>query len=222
MDARLWQRLTAFGRDMLVTPDMLTNRSMSGHPIWGRGDRRPVIVLHGFMSHATSMERFAESAVQRGHAVAAPQWTATDSVRYQAAGLVDLLGRMDESAHLVGHSLGGVVAVKAAVDRPELVASIASIASPLGGSHLARLPLVRQSALVDAVPARSAARHLREVPVPLFSVAGEFDPLVPVKSALALASEDRSLVVPEGLAALLWRDDVVNAIAMFQESVDSE
>lgn len=213
-------RVQAVARDLAAARGVMTNRSMFEDPIAADGDGTPVILLHGFMGHPSSMERFAESAIERGHPVVAPQRNPTDTVDYQVAGLLHLAESMSEPSHVVGHSLGGVVAVLAAVKQPDLFASVATVASPLGGSHWARLPLIRQSPLSEVRPGECAANRVGMVPVPLLSVAGEFDPLVPVKSALALSSAGLSVVVPEGHATVLWSEMTVYAVATFQNEVE--
>lgn len=217
---KILERVQAIGRDLASARGVVTNRSVFSEPISVTGNGRPIVLLHGFMGHPSSLELFALSAIERDHTVIAPQGNPTDTVNYQISGLYDLIESLDSPVHIVGHSLGGVVAVLASMERPELFASIVTIASPLGGSHWAKLPLVRQSVLAGVHPEECAARKAMGVSVPLFSVAGEFDPLVTVNSALALSTNGLSLEVPEGHASILWSPRVVDAATVFQVAVD--
>ena len=103
-----------------------------------RGSGPSVVFLHGLASH---LDTWADQAARiedryqtirvdlRGHGDSSTPggpWTIADLAR-DVAELLAHLGI--ERAHFVGHSAGGVVAVRLVLDRPELVASLCLVAT---------------------------------------------------------------------------------------------
>jgi pimeloyl-ACP methyl ester carboxylesterase len=62
----------------------------------------------------------------------------------------------ERKVHLIGHSLGGVIARSAAVRWPELAASVITMASPFRGIHAHPLILEAQALVRGRIMARSA------------------------------------------------------------------
>src|SRR5690242_11424198 len=98
-----------------------------------RGSGPAAVFLHGL---ASSLETWADQAARiedryrtirvdlRGHGQSSTPdgpWTIADLAR-DVADLLAYLGI--ERAHFVGHSAGGVVAVRLTLDRPDLIASL--------------------------------------------------------------------------------------------------
>jgi esterase len=99
----------------------------------GESDQEPVLVLHGMMGHAREWDVLASSLArahrvialdQRGHGESG--WATDYTLPAFAADVVALLGHLGISrAHLVGHSMGGLVALAVAADHPALVNRLA-------------------------------------------------------------------------------------------------
>ena len=98
---------------------------------WGNHHNPPILLLHGFLSHAHTWSRLAESIRmdyhvlaldQRGHG--ASEWAdagaySIDDHFTDLAGFIDLLDLKD--LILIGHSMGGRNALFYAACRPELI-----------------------------------------------------------------------------------------------------
>jgi pimeloyl-ACP methyl ester carboxylesterase len=101
--------------------------------IWGSGPR--VVLVHGAITNGPSAwskqrplsEHWQLVVVNRPGFVPNPPITRCD-FEVDAEGLLDLL---EEPAHVVGHSYGGLIALLAASYRPESVRSLAVIEPPV-------------------------------------------------------------------------------------------
>jgi pimeloyl-ACP methyl ester carboxylesterase len=115
--------------------------TLNGHRTWavlGRGRGPRVVLLHGGLSSSASLLRsigprlsrqFAVSAFdRRGHGR-----TADTDAPFHYADMADetiaFLELLGGRAHLVGHSDGGIVALLAALQRPDLVKRVAAVGS---------------------------------------------------------------------------------------------
>jgi pimeloyl-ACP methyl ester carboxylesterase len=183
----------------------------------------PVVLVHG-LSGSSSWWKRVVPALEDDHEVRVldlpPRLTLEDATRW-------LADRLDEPAHLVGHSMGGLIAARLAADRPELVERLVLIA-PAGASPGTRLahvaPLVRtvrrSSPWFVATLARDALRtgpfrlwraagevleadlraHLEDISAPTLVVWGGRDRLFPPALGEVFRAEirDATLVVLEG------------------------
>jgi len=115
--------------------------ALNGHPTWalrGRGRGPRLVLLHGGLSSSASLLRsigprlsrhFAVSAFdRRGHGRTADTDAPFhyDDMADETIAFLELLGGR---SHLVGHSDGGVVALLAALKRPDLVRRVVSVGS---------------------------------------------------------------------------------------------
>jgi pimeloyl-ACP methyl ester carboxylesterase len=135
-----------------MTPELDTDLSVRriGRP---RGEAPTMVWLHGLTDSGSGWpgaERhwgpaYSIIAVdQRGHGTS-PRFTPEQLEAHPGEVMVDdatgLLEQLDEPAVLVGHSLGGAVALATAVRRPELVrAVVLEDPAPLGPADLQRDP----------------------------------------------------------------------------------
>lgn len=185
---------------------------------------RPVVLVHGLAGSARWW-RETEAALARTHAVHAVDLPGFGSERRARFALGDAPARLAERlenvgpAHLVGHSLGGLLCARVAAQRPELVdrlvlvapagsltgTTIRSQALPLARALVVAQPRFLRLLTADAMRAGprtivGAARELlhddvlpelRSVRAETLLVWGERDPLVPPSVGELFRSELR-------------------------------
>jgi pimeloyl-ACP methyl ester carboxylesterase len=228
--------------------------AVDGEPVRHRatGDGEPVVLVHGLSASWRWWEATAQHLGERfrvllpdlpGHGdrpsmrapalAGAPEWLAA---WLRSAGL--------ERAHLVGHSLGGLVCARLAIRRPELVDRLVLVAPagvperslvgsvlPLAASVASASPaflrrLVGDAARAGPVTLLRAARDLLdddlrdELPglrAPTLLIWGGRDPLVPVRHARTF----RSLIPDVRLVVLrdAWHVPMVEQEAAFSDAV---
>jgi pimeloyl-ACP methyl ester carboxylesterase len=99
-----------------------------------RGDLQPVIALHCSGAGAGQWRQLGEVLDSR-YDLIAPEHYGCESVgpwsgahaftlADEAAVTIEIIDRADSTVHLVGHSYGGGVALRAAVERPDRIASL--------------------------------------------------------------------------------------------------
>jgi 3-oxoadipate enol-lactonase len=114
------------------------------------GRARPeVLLLPGLGDDAASLEPFAEPITRAGHAVVvidnpgvgrSSAWSSPDTTALIADDLVGVLTAMDVASplHVVGFSMGGMVAQEIALRHPSLVATLTLAATAARPSRYAR------------------------------------------------------------------------------------
>ncbi len=117
---------------------------------WGPEELPAVVCLHGVSGHARRFERLARMLDDvrrvaaydlRGHGRS--PWSGEQSLDQHVADLDEVLDTLGlDSAALVGHSLGGLVAVRAACRQPERVSALVLLDPPL----FTPAPLLRERA----------------------------------------------------------------------------
>ena len=129
------------------------------------GEGPPILLVHGFGGAAWNWTELAPLLAGRrilipdlpGHGGSSPLPAPS------LAGFADALaGILDEPAGVVGHSLGGVVALRLAERRPELVRGLV-LAAPAGISSSTRLAEVSLGLIGVLRPGRIAARRLDRI-----------------------------------------------------------
>lgn len=115
--------------------------TLHGHEVRYRmgGEGPAVLLIHGMAGSSRTWKDVTDLLVREGHTVIAPDLLGHGlsakpmgdySLGAFASGLRDLLGVIDvERATIVGHSLGGGVAMQLAYQHPELVERLALVAS---------------------------------------------------------------------------------------------
>lgn len=111
------------------------------HPPSGPTDAPPVVLVHGTMDRATSLAKVARRLPdlfvirydRRGYGDSrlAPDGTAVPlaaTIDEQVADLLDVIGA--SPSVVVGHSMGGTIALAAAARHPDLVIAVGSYESP--------------------------------------------------------------------------------------------
>lgn len=114
------------------------------YEVFGRG--QPIIFLHSWLGSWRYWVPTMDLASERYRAYALDFWGFGESDRkganFNVTGYVDMLCHfMDELgmpvANLVGHGMGGIVAIRAARERPERFLKVMTVATPLTGQAIA-------------------------------------------------------------------------------------
>jgi len=121
-----------------------TDQGIVHYEVFGRG--RPVILLHGWLGSWGVWQETMAHLGRHYRAYALDFWGFGESGKkrdsYDVADFVSLVDQFMEQlgitrAPLVGHSMGGTVALSVAIQFPHRVSRVAVIGSPIVGSSLA-------------------------------------------------------------------------------------
>jgi pimeloyl-ACP methyl ester carboxylesterase len=206
------------------------------------GDGTPVALLHGLSGSSQWWSRNVDALAER-HLVAAIDQAGFGRSRRGAMSLsfhesAALLARwietFGEPVHLVGHSMGGQLAVRIAAERPDLVRSLVLVSAagmpfhldprphvrslpkpPYGGVSIARVlvpDFLRAGPTSVAIASARVLRDdvralLRRLRIPVLLVWGENDPLVPLVYGEAMLREiegARLEVIPRAAHVPMW------------------
>lgn len=210
------------------------------------GAGTPVVLLHGLSGSSRWWSKNVEALAAK-HLVAAVDLTGfgrttsffglpatLPSFGEVTALLARWMETLGEPAHLVGHSMGGQIAIRLAAERPDLVRSLLLVNSagmpfkldpfphlrplpkpPFGGPRIAQVLLpdfLRAGPTSIAVASARVLRGdmrawMREVKVPTLLVWGENDPLVPLRFGEAMQREipnARLIVIPRAAHNTMW------------------
>jgi pimeloyl-ACP methyl ester carboxylesterase len=210
------------------------------------GSGTPVALIHGLSGSSRWWSRNIDALAER-HLVAAVdlvgfgrnrRFIGTPVVLPPFSEVTALLARwletFGEPVHLVGHSMGGQIAIGLAAERPDLIRSLVLVNAagmpfhldprphirplpkpPYGGPGIARvlLPdfLRAGPASVAIASTRVMRSDMREmmhaIRVPTLLVWGENDPLVPLRYGEAMQQEiagSRLLVIPRAAHVAMW------------------
>lgn len=122
---------------------IVTDQGIVHYEAYGRG--QPVILLHGWLGSWGYWLRTMEALKGKYRCYALDFWGFGDSGKrrssYQVSDFVGLVDQfMDrlgiESAPIVGHSMGGTVAISLALAKPERVQRVIVVGSPIVGDSL--------------------------------------------------------------------------------------
>jgi pimeloyl-ACP methyl ester carboxylesterase len=122
---------------------IITNQGVVHYETVGRG--KPVILLHGWLGSWGCWLGTMESLSNRYRAYALDFWGFGESdKRRESYNVVDFVALVDQfmerlgiqSAPVIGHSMGGTVALNLALDRPNRVEKVAVVGSPIDGRSL--------------------------------------------------------------------------------------
>lgn len=177
-------------------------------------DDHLVVALHGLFATGGVMLPLRERLERHGVATAAMSYTPGPAIAEVAAHVAEWLEPVSAKLHLVGHSLGGVVARTFAVKygRGRVVQTI-SLASPFAGVKVGTLgrgiPLAR-----DLDEGSALLRELRFEPsIPHLSVIATDDHMIPSPLSHALPGGDVLVLDGTGHNALIYDPRVEQAIA---------
>ncbi len=125
---------------------IVTSQGIVHYEAYGRG--RPVILLHGWInSWGVWQEEMIQLADRGGYKVYALDfWGFGESAKsktppFRVTSYVEMVDQFMEAlgilrAPVLGHSMGGTVALRLALDRPERVTRVACVGSPINGNSL--------------------------------------------------------------------------------------
>ncbi|MGQ9600425.1 MAG: alpha/beta fold hydrolase [Anaerolineae bacterium] len=122
---------------------VVTEQGIVHYEVVGRG--KPVVLLHGWLGSWGCWLGTMEALASRYRAYALDFWGFGESDKrrtsYKISDFVDLVDQFMErlgisEAPVVGHSMGGTVALNLALDHPERVQKVAVVGSPIDGRSL--------------------------------------------------------------------------------------
>ena len=122
---------------------IVTDQGIVHYEAYGRGE--PVILLHGWLGSWGYWFRTMEVLKNKYRCYALDFWGFGDSGKrrssYQVSDFVGLVDQfMDrlgiDADPIVGHSMGGTVAISLAIEKPERVRRVIVVGSPIGGDSL--------------------------------------------------------------------------------------
>jgi pimeloyl-ACP methyl ester carboxylesterase len=236
------------GEDAVTVATTTTRVELPPYTLWvtRAGAGRPVVLLHGLSASSRWWSKNVD-ALAAEHLVAAVDLTGfghstgffglpatIPSFGEVTALLARWLETFDEPVHLIGHSMGGQIAIRLTAERPDLVRSLMLVNSagipfrfdplahlrplpkpPFGGPRIAQvlLPDFLRAGPTSVAVASARVLHgdmrawMREIRVPTLLVWGANDPLVPLRYGEAMAREipDARLIVIERAAHVaMW------------------
>lgn len=122
---------------------IVTDQGVVHYEIVGRG--KPVILLHGWLGSWGCWLRTMEALSSRYRTYALDFWGFGESdKRRESYNILDFVALVDQfmerlgiqSAPVIGHSMGGTVALNLALDKPSRVEKVAVVGSPIEGDSL--------------------------------------------------------------------------------------
>jgi triacylglycerol lipase len=173
-----------------------------------------VVAVHGILATGGVMRPLRERLERHGIATAAMTYVPGPPIHTIAEGLAEWLDGIDARIHLVGHSLGGVVARYFAVTfGAGRVVQTISLASPFAGVKVGAfgggIPLAR-----DLDEQSDLLRGLRlDRSIPHLSVVSKDDHMIPAPLSHALPGGDVVVLDGTGHNALLYDARVLDHVA---------
>jgi pimeloyl-ACP methyl ester carboxylesterase len=141
---------------------LVTDQGIIHYEAYGRG--RPVLLLHGWMNSWALWRSTIEALGKEFRTYALDFWgfgeSDTQDRTFTVSNFVEMVAQfMDKlgivKAPLIGHSMGGTVALSTAIRYPEKVVKVGVIGSPINGSSLS--PLLKLAAWNGWVSLANAA-----------------------------------------------------------------
>jgi pimeloyl-ACP methyl ester carboxylesterase len=150
---------------------MVVDQQLMHYEVFGHG--RPVVFLHGWMCSWRVLFPVIERTAEHFRAYALDFWGFGGSTRQAARINISIQSYSDQvirfldelgisRASIIGHSMGGMVALKTAINHPKRIARVAAIDAPIVGDSLSwLLKLIDRPLFADAfVRAPSFRRFL--------------------------------------------------------------
>lgn len=156
----------------------------------------PVVVIPGFRVGDMSTLPLRRFLRRLGHAVdgwglGVNRGDVPALMPSVARGVAEIAGRRGEPLHLIGQSLGGVLAREAARDRPDLVARVITIGSPVvGGPSYTRVAIAYSHRRLEEIRRRIAERDRTPIRVPITAVYSRRDGIVAWEACIDRTNPD--------------------------------
>lgn len=187
-----------------------------------QGEGQPVVFAHGFlMDHTMFAPQFEETPDthrciawdMRGHGFSdcpPGPWKMQDTVDDWAAFLSEVT---EEPAHLVGMSWGGMISIRLALQRPELVRSLVLIDTSAHGEEQDKAEIYRtyQRAFLD-LEGEETPDELAALSLPRLFGPRYLEDIQADKAHVARIKDMEHTAIVEGLNALIGRDSVVDRL----------
>ncbi|HEX6585539.1 MAG TPA: hypothetical protein VF052_02205 [Solirubrobacterales bacterium] len=144
----------------------------------------PVVVLPGFRLGDMSTFPMRQFLRRLGHTVdgwglGVNRGDVPTLMPQVAQGVAEIARRRGEPLHLIGQSLGGVLARETARDRPDLVAQVITIGSPVvGGPSYTRVAIAYADQRLAEIRRRIEERDRTPIRVPITAVYSRHDGIV--------------------------------------------
>ncbi len=130
---------TNIGKDY-VYEVINNNESLQGIPV----ESSPVLLYHGYLVTHRCMAGLADSLKKEGFTPFVREYAYWDDleevVKQRSVKLNEFCQRYGRKVDLVGHSLGGLIALRKAQESPELINKVIMLGSPLRGTMAAYIP----------------------------------------------------------------------------------
>lgn len=198
----------------------------SGGARAGAADRRPVLLLQGYLANRGSVQLLARRLHDRGHVVVTYKLGSMNvadirSTAALVAGRVESLARQSgvDRVDVVGHSMGGLIALYYVkrLGGERRVRRLVLLGAPVAGTWSAALGLLTLplgAASRQLLPDSEFLRELHAGPMPpgieLVTITGERDLFAPLRRDLLAGA--RHILLPTTHAGLLVEAEAADAV----------
>ncbi len=129
-------------------------------------DSSPVLLYHGYLVTHRCMAGLAKSLHKSGFTPFVREYAYWDDleavVKRRSGKLIEFCERTGRKVDLVGHSLGGLIALRKAQENPELVNKVIMLGSPIQGTYMAYFAAPLHKSCRQMVPGNDFLRMIHE------------------------------------------------------------
>ena len=149
-------------------------------------DSSPVMLYHGYLVTHRCMAGLARHLKSEGFTPFVREYLYADDleevVKRRSKKLNEFCQRTGRKVDLVGHSLGGLIALRKAQENPELVNKVVMLGSPIHGTRIAYVPYLFHKSCRQMVPGSDFLDKIQHIGLPesvkFHSVATPYDEIV--------------------------------------------
>ena len=156
-------------------------------------DSSPVLLYHGYLVTHRCMAGLAKHLKGNGFTSFVREYAYAgdleEVVKRRSKKLNEFCQRTGRKVNLVGHSLGGLIALRKAQENPTLVDKVIMLGSPLNGTNIAYAPYLIHKSCRQMVPGSDFLKHIQEKGFPenveFHAIASPYDEIVrPITTSL--------------------------------------